>query len=746
MDRVNTAEQGCPSGLAPAADGHESADPRAFVRQKSGAKQLDLAVYGAKCAGCISKIEGGLKRLPGVSEARLNLSTQKLHVEWNGHLDARRITNTLTSLGYRVAPYDPTASEKENDEYGKKLLKCLGVAGFAMANIMMLLSIPVWASGEGGMGEGTREFLHLISALIAVPAAAYAGRPFFDSAWSALRNGNANMDVPISLAVILTIGVSLFESLHGGDTVYFEAAVMLLFFLLIGRWLDHSLRNRARAAARDLLALQAVTVSRQTADHHVESVAAKDIAVGDLLRIAPGDRLPVDGEIVDGTSDFDLSLVTGESAPVVRGPGDAIQSGTVNLSANLLVRATATADRSLVAELVRLVEVGQQTRNSYVRLADKAARAYVPIVHTAAALTFLGWFFIGGIGFRDSLMTAVAVLIITCPCALGLATPAVQVVATGILFKRGILVKSGDALERLSKITHVIFDKTGTLTTGALTWLNADSLSAADRERIAAVARGSRHPVSRSIVHALGGGPVADQVVETPGQGVSGVVDGVTVKIGRAAFVGQEGHNLEGNTTRTWVKIGESYPQEFLFEDSVRADASDVVSKLKEKGISVSMLTGDRKDVAQRIAASIGIDEVHAEVTPTEKSDVIDALRGEGKIVAMVGDGLNDAPALARADVSLSPGSAADAAQSAADFVFQGNSLKPILAAYHMAKLSQRRIVENFAFAALYNAIASPMAMAGLVTPLFAALAMSGSSLIVTLNALRLRVGQGNLK
>ncbi len=735
---------GCPSNLVPPADNAGNvACPDAFVRQDGEVSRLELAVFGAKCAGCIAKIEGAVKKLPGIDEARLNLSTGKLRVSWHGKLQSQEVVNTVSGLGYRVTPYDPEASEKETDEHGRLLIRCLAVAGFAMANIM-LLSIGVWSGTGGEMGEGTRALMHFVSALIAIPAAAYAGRPFFMSAWAALRAGRANMDVPISLAVVLAVSYSLFETFQAGEEVYFDAAVMLLFFLLIGRWLDHALRNRARAAARDLLALQALSANRLGPDGQLQAVSAKDIQPGDHILLAAGDRIPVNGRIISGVSEMDVSLVTGETDPVLRRTGDVVEAGVLNVSAVVTMEATATVDNSLVAELARLVEAGQQGKSSYVRLADKAARAYVPIVHTLAAITFLGWLFVFDAGLRVALMNAIAVLIITCPCALGLATPAVQIVATGELFRKGILVKAGDALERLAQVTHFVFDKTGTLTLGKPQLVNAHDLAPAQFNAAAALARASRHPLSRAIVEAAGTGIVATDVKEIPGQGVSGFVNGKLAQMGRAAFVGADDSGDDATGTLTYVAHEGEVPVALKFEDTLREDAAETVSTLKSSGIRTSLLSGDRPQPVKQLASRVQIEEAFAALTPTEKLEKLNAFAESGERVAMVGDGLNDAPALASAHVSLSPGSAVEAAQSAADYVFQGQGLGAVTKAWRMARRAQRHILQNFAFAALYNCVAAPLAMAGYVTPLIAALAMSGSSLIVTLNALRLKIGNGD--
>lgn len=732
------AEHGCPSGLEPPADG-AIIDPAPFVRRANGLARLDLAVFGAKCAACIRKIEGAMTALPEMQSARLNLSTGRLSLVWTDDAFAPRlIAERLDRIGYRVAPFDPETAEKESDAEGKRLLRALAVAGFATANVM-LLSISVWAGG-GEMGPATRELLHWVSAIIAVPAALYSGQTFFASAFRALKRGRANMDVPISLGVILALSISIYEFFQGGAHTYFDAAVMLLFFLLIGRFLDHRLRLRARAAARGLLALQAVTASRINADGTVSSVSARDIAPGDRLLLAPGDRAPVDGVIEEGDSSLDMSLVTGESAPVRESVGALLHAGVLNLTTRLVMRATKTADASLVADLTRLVEAGEQSKGRYIRLADRAAALYVPVVHTLALGTFLVWFFVMDAGLRVSVMNAVALLIITCPCALGLAAPAVQVVATGRLFRSGVLVTSGDALERLAEVDTIVFDKTGTLTFGRPRLVNRHEISDDTLVAAASLARISRHPLSRAIVAEAGAGRAAADAVETPGEGVEASINGVRARLGRAAFVGVASSNDDFQESR--FRLGDADPACFRFEDCQRADAGETILRLTEIGLKVEMLSGDRRAAAARVAEELGISEWRSEMSPKEKTNYLDTLRLDGAKVAMVGDGLNDAPSLAAAYASLSPGTAADASQAAADFVYQGDGLAPIVDAILVARAARRRVIENFSFAALYNLCAMPLAAMGMVTPLIAALAMSGSSMIVTLNALRLTGGR----
>ena len=724
------------------------ADPAPFARiLPDGTRQLELSVTGAHCGGCIAKIENGLEELPDVGSARLNLSTGRLCVIWRGReTTPLTIAQKVANLGFQVTAFDPEAAQAEEDSEGRFLLRCLAVAGFAAANIM-LLSVSVWAGQDGEMGPATRTMLHWISAAIALPAAAYAGRPFFRSAARALKARRANMDVPISLAVILALGLSIFETLNHGRDAYFDAAAMLLFFLLIGRFLDYRLRAKARASAKKLLSLQASVATRINADGAAEVVSARDIVPGDHLMLSPGDRAPVNGCVIDGGSDVDVSLVTGESAPVFKQAGDKLYAGVLNLSSRLVMEAQAKTENSLIADLTRLIETGEQAKSNYVRLADRAAALYVPLVHSLALATFLGWYFIGDAGLRVAIMNAVAVLIITCPCALGLAAPAVQIVATGRLFREGVLVKSGDALERLADIDAIIFDKTGTLTRGRFRLTNRDEIPQYMLKKAAMLARISRHPLARAVADAEGIGPLADEATEVAGCGIEGDFHGVAARLGRAAWVGVD--NISGgdhSETEVWFRLGDAPPVRFSFEDMMRDDAYETVRAFNERGISVEMLSGDRAAPAQRVASAAGIDDWRAEQSPEDKIAHLGALARKGVKTAMVGDGLNDAPSLAAAHASLSPGSAADASQAAADFVFQGDSLAPVFAAFDISKKARRRIIENFSFAACYNLCAIPLAVFGFVTPLIAALAMSGSSIIVTLNALRLAPAPGKTR
>ncbi len=611
------------------------------------------------------------------------------------------------------------------------LVAFLTVAGFGAMNAMMF-SVPIWAGLFGQeLGPATRTVMMWFSGAVGAPCALYAGMPFFQSAWRSLRVGHANMDVPISIGVMLTLVISFSETLLGGSDAYFDAAVSLLFLLLVGRWLDHQLRARARSAAGDLLALQAPTATLLDAGGTQRVVPLSEVRAGDRLVLRPGERLPVDAEVEAGASELDNSLLTGETAPVPIAQGAACRAGALNLSGALTLRALGAAEDSALAAIARLVEAGAQAKSRYVRLADKAAAIYVPVVHTVAALTFAGGWALG-LGPREALIRAVAVLIVTCPCALGLAVPAVQITASGRLFRRGVLVKSGAALERLAEVDHVVFDKTGVLTEGRPRLV--DPVPAVVR-MAGPLARASRHPLAKALAAEAGEGPLADQVVEHAGQGVEGVIDGRRARLGRASFVGVAGG--AGEETELWFAFDGDTQFRLRFSDRLRPDAAATVAALKARGYRVEVISGDLYAPVRQAAEAAGIETCRAAATPESKASAIEDLAARGRKVLMVGDGLNDAAALAKAHAAMAPGTALEASQNAADLVFQGEELMAVVEALDVARSARVRALENFGFATLYNAVAAPAAMLGLVNPFVAALAMSGSSLVVTLNALR---------
>lgn len=698
--------------------------------------ELTLAIDGLQCGACVWLIESVLAREPDVLHGRVNMTTRRLKLVWSGAAErAEAIVGAVEQLGYRLVPFDAASLAAVQDATGRALLRALAVSGFAAGNVM-LLSIGVWA----GTGPATTDLLHWISALIAMPAIAYAGRPFFASAAAVLRHGRTNMDVPISLGVILVTGMSLVQTMQGGDHTYFDSASTLVFFLLIGRVLDHRARGQARATAEQLLTLRATDVAVLQVDGRIERRAQRSVSVGDHVLVGLGERIGVDGVVERGSSLLDASLVTGESLPVTARPGSQVFAGTLNLGEPLTVRATATGGVTLLAECVRLIEAAEARRSRFVVLADRVARRYAPAVHITALATFLWWYFVAGVPAGTALLTASAVLIITCPCALALAVPVVQVIATGRLFRAGVLLKSPTALERLADVDTVVFDKTGTLTEPALTLvkrLDSDEHALRTAASLAAV---SRHPLARSLLAESGPVAAMEGAVEVPGQGVqAGDFRLGSQRFAGPPFVKAAACHDDISGPELWLATPGAEPVRFRFAETLRNDAVTTVQRLRDLGMEVRLLSGDHAAAVGPAASSLAISEWQAGCTPVEKVAAIESLISAGRRVLMVGDGLNDSPSLAAASVSASPATAADVSQTVADVVFQGNKLAPITLVVETARRSRSVMRQNLALSIGYNLLMVPLAVAGFVTPWLAAAAMSSSSLLVMVNSFRLR-------
>ena len=700
-----------------------------------GLRQNELSVPSIHCGACVARIERVLGILPGVERARVNLSTRRVSVAWRG--EAPPLVETLNEAGFE-AHLHATGAEEKDPAMGE-LVRALAVAGFAAGNIMML-SVGVWS----GADAETRDIFHWLSAAIALPSLAYCGRVFFRSAWQAVRRGRTNMDVPISIGVLLAFGMSLYETVHHGPHAYFDAAISLLFFLLIGRTLDHVMRERARTAVKGLASLAARGAWVVEPDGARHYLAVDAIRPGMTLLLAAGDRVPVDARIVEGRSDLDVSLISGESLPRPVAPGTLLQAGTLNVTGPLTIEATAVARDSFLAEMTRMMEAAETGRAGYRRLADRAARLYAPVIHVTALATFIGWM-VATDDVHRAVIIAIAVLIITCPCALGLAVPMVQVMAARRLFERGIMIKGSGALERLAEADHVVFDKTGTLTKGVPDLADRRVIDPDLLGIAAAMAAHSNHPYAQAIA-AEGRAREARTVVltdlvEQAGAGLEGRMGDVVYRLGRP----------------DWTRTGDTGPGvalsangrllcSFRLRDELRPGAREAVAALVAKGLSVEILSGDHQEAVQRVAASLNL-PWRAAVSPAEKVAHIAALTAGGAKVLMVGDGLNDAPALAAAHVSMATASAADVGRNAADIVFLHDDLTAIPEAIWTAGGAGTLIRQNFALAVAYNALAVPVAVLGYVTPLIAAIAMSASSILVIANALRLgkRPNRGNI-
>jgi P-type Cu2+ transporter len=710
-------------------------------RAGDGTLGMDVAVEGVACGGCIARIEGAVKSLPGITEARLNFTNRRLHVAWaDGGFDPAKIIETLEANGYRGHPFLPLRAEEEEAAEARRLTRYLAVAGFAAMNIM-LLSVSVWSGNGTDITPETRDFFHWVSALIALPAAAYAGQPFFKNAWRALRARRLNMDVPITVGVTLALAMSVIETANHAQSAYFDSAVMLLFFLLVGRALEHAMRRKTRAMAGNLAALKGEMAHRFEGGELV-SVPVAALKAGDRVLVRAGERIPADGLVLTGHSEIDESIVTGETACRPIAAGATTYAGALNYSGSLTLKVTAAGDSALIDEIERLLEKAASARSHAMRFADRAARIYAPLVHAAAALTALGWL-LAGASIHDAVVVAITVLIITCPCALALAIPAVQVVASGTLFRRGIILNAGDAIERLAEADTVIFDKTGTLTLPEPRVIGADKINHDVFQMAARLALSSRHPLAVALSREAIVRAPYDGAVEELGRGVRATIGGIEARLGSIEFCGLADIPAPAPGTSSIYFACDARSAVIAISQTLRPDAFETVRALSRLGLDVHILSGDRASAVQPVAQALGVAKWMGELKPAEKIAFIEALKAEGRRVLMIGDGLNDAPALAAAHVSLSPIAAADLTQAQADAVFLGERLAPVLGAVGLARRARNLMSQNLWLAAIYNGVAVPLAVFGLVTPLVAALAMSGSSILVTLNALRARTGEG---
>ncbi|TPE50708.1 heavy metal translocating P-type ATPase [Amaricoccus solimangrovi] len=726
----------CPAcAAAPDPEVAARARPEATPRQR----RVELSLPAIHCAACISGVERALLSDASVLAARVNLTRKRVNVTVADAPEAEeRLIALLRARGFEARPLDGARlAGTRADPEGRALLARIGVAGFASMNVM-LLSVAVWS----GATDATRDLMHWLSALITLPAVAFAATPFFRSAGRALLAGRMNMDVPISTAIILAAAVSLSETILSGRQAFFEAAIMLTFFLLVGRYLAHAARLSARSAAAELAALEVRRAERRRPDGTIETVPVDALRAGEEIVVVPGGRVPVDGQVTEGRSELDCSMLTGETLPRAVSPGDTVHAGMVNLTGALRVRIVGLGEETLLRRITHLVEAAELARGSCATLADRAARAYAPLVNLLGLGALAYWGLTSG-DWRSAFNIAAAVMIVTCPCGLGLAVPTVQTAASARLFRRGVLLKDGTALEKLARIDTVIFDKTGTLTTGNPVLLEPEAIDPGTLALAAGLARFSRHPLARAIERAalaaeVPAAPVTE-VEEVPGLGIRGRTREGEVRLGRGAWVGTGAENAA--ETISWLRLGSQAPIALRFTDEPRPDARETVAGFRDEGMHVALLSGDGEGAVGQLAAHVGIDLWYAGATPIDKSAYLRGMHDEGHRGLMIGDGLNDAAALAIADVSITPASAVDASRASADIVLMSNRLADAVVAWRMSRVARRRMIENIAFSFGYNLITVPIAFMGHVSPLIAAIAMSASSIVVSLNALRLARG-----
>ena len=726
---------------------------RPFVREAgAGIRQATLLVDGITCGACAWLIERGLQRCEGVRGVAVNLSARRVQVEWDDartHLSA--IMGVVDALGYRTQGFDPAAGESAAARERRGMIWRLFVAGFAMMQVMMY-AVPAYVA-DGDMNRNAEQLMRWASFTLTLPVILWSAGPFFRNAWRELRARRAGMDVPVALGIAVAFAASAWATASGHGEVYFDSITMFVFLLLGARYLEVLARARAAEAQQRLVQHMPAVADRLVAGvaaDVIERVAAARLVAGDRVVVAPGATVPADGRVTAGQSAADESLLTGEARPVPKRAGDAVTGGTVNLSGPLTVEVTRVGPESVLAGIVRLMDRAQSGKPRIALLADRVAQWFVAALVAVAFATGIAWYWIDP---QRALWVMVAVLVVSCPCALSLATPAALAAATGALHRLGILVTRGHALETLSQVTHVVLDKTGTLTFGRLALIGVIPLGAASPAIVLALAtaleRGSEHPIARALMAEPAGAPPdpVEDVVNLPGQGIEARANGRRVRFGSPAFAsGVNGQPLPielqfaaAEVTVAVLADEQGYLALFTFGDRVRPGARQLVRELEAGGRTVCLLSGDRHATVVHFARELGIRTAVGEATPDTKLAFVRELQQRGAVVAMVGDGVNDAPVLAQAQVSIAMGGGTDLAHASADMVLMADDLYRLSEAFGIAGRAMRIIRQNLAWAAAYNALAIPLAVAGWITPLLAGIGMAASSLAVVGNALRLQ-------
>lgn len=711
-------------------------------------REASLILEGIVCAACVWLNERHVGRLPGVVEFQVNYATHRARVKWDDsktHLS--EILRAIGDIGYIAHPFDPGRQEAVFKQERRQALRRVAVAGLGMMQVMMI-AVALYAGDYSGMDASLEQFLRWVSLIIALPVVVYSARPFFQAAWRDLRYRQLGMDVPVALAIGGAFAASVWHTVMNAGEIYFDSVTMFTFFLLTGRYLEMIARHRAGQAAEELVRLLPATATLITADGD-ELVAVAELQPGDQVRIRPGETVPADGRVVSGISSVDEALLTGESLPLPRRVGDALIGGTVNIESPLIMVVEKVGTETVLSAIVRLLDRAQSEKPHLAQLADRVAGWFVAVLLVLA--TGVAWYW-WQVEPERAFAITLSVLVVTCPCALSLATPVALTAATGALTRLGVLTTRSHALETLARVTHLVFDKTGTLTEGRLELTQVVRLGALTRDRCQALAaaleQGSEHPLARALVSSAGSGRlVVSEQRAVPGEGIEGEVQGALYRIGTREFVlglGGRGTELPESLQETvgtvvYLADNRALLAGFVFEDQIRAGAAEAVVELQRLGIEVQLLSGDGQRPVQHAAEVLGIAKAEARLRPADKLARLQALQSSGAVVAMVGDGVNDAPVLAAAQVSLAMGSGTQLAAAAADMVLLSERLPHLAQAVMMARKTRTIIRQNLAWALLYNLFAVPLAASGWLVPWMAAIGMSASSLLVVVNALRLR-------
>ena len=715
---------------------------QSFVHVREGdIREAALILEGIVCAACVWLSERHVGALDGVLAFHVNYSTHRAQVTWdNSRIHLSDILRAISEIGYHAHPFDPGRQEALQKKERNRALRRIGIAGVGTMQVMMM-AVAMYLGDYQGMDDGIRRLLRWASMIVTIPVIGYSGQAFFQSAWRDLRQGRLGMDVPVSLAIGIAFVASVWATWSDTGHVYYDSVTMFIFFLLIGRTLEMTARHKAGQVAEELVKLMPATAHRITADG-IESVPVAELRIGDRLVVKPGEVVPTDGVVVEGGSSVNEALLTGESLPRVKRIGDEVIGGTINTESPLTIEVDRVGQDTVLAGISRLLERAHAEKPRVAEFANRVAGWFVAGLLLVASVVFLYWYLHRP---EDALWITLSVLVITCPCALSLATPVALTAATGSLTARGVLTTRGHALETLARTTDMIFDKTGTLTWGRLRLVSVSVLADAEEQWLRRLAAGlegySEHPVAEALREAVE--PLGVEVVEAEtGRGVTGRFDGDWYRLGSLEFIREWHRGLEqaeGEGTTIYLASRDALLAVFHLSDEPRPDAQRIVRELEGMGVVVHLLSGDNSAAVASIAKRLGIEHWRAEQLPQDKLDYLRALQAEGRIVAMVGDGVNDAPVLAGAQVSIAMGKGAQLAQASADMVLLSNDLGVLPYSVEMARKTLKVIRQNIAWAIGYNLTALPLAAAGYIQPWMAAIGMSGSSLFVVLNALRLK-------
>ncbi len=712
-----------------------------FVRHQGELAETTLLMEGISCAACGWLIEKHLRTLPGVDEARLNLSNHRLHVRWaDAQLPLSKILSQLRYIGYVAHPHQADRASEQLASENRLALRQLGVAGLLWFQAMMA-TMATWPEFNIDLSPELHTILRWVALFLTTPIVFYSCAPFFKGAMRDLRTRHLTMDVSVSLAIGSAYIAGIWTSITGVGELYFDAVGMFALFLLAGRYLERRARERTAAATAQLVNLLPASCLRLSADGQSERILLSELQVGDQVLVHPGAVLPADGRILDGQSSVDESLLTGEYLPQARTPGDAVTAGTLNVEGALTVEVQALGQDTRLSAIVRLLDRAQAEKPRLAEIADRAAQWFLLLSLIAAAAIGLLWWELDS---SRAFWIVLAMLVATCPCALSLATPTALTAATGTLHKLGLLLTRGHVLEGLNQIDTVIFDKTGTLTEGRLTLRSIRPLGDLDSDQCLALAAALENRSEHPIARAFGRAPLAaEEVHSTPGLGLEGVVGDQRLRIGHPGFVCElsgVGVPVMPGEAGQWLLLGNRHGPLawFVLDDRLRADAAALLTACKARGWRTLLLSGDSSPMVASVAAELGIDEARGGLRPDDKLQVLQQLHRDGRKVLMLGDGVNDVPVLAAADISVAMGSATDLAKTSADAVLLSNRLDALVQAFSLARRTRRVIIENLLWAGLYNGLMLPFAALGWITPVWAAVGMSISSLTVVLNALRL--------